>query len=71
MESLLGTAQGCPSRENVEIGGPLNVFAVRSSSIRERTSFASQVNKPVRATVESPLATPLMLVEIQVTAAIA
>ena len=71
VESLLGTGQGCPSRDNAQIGGPLNVFAVRSSSIREHTSFASQVNKPVRATVESPLATPLMLVEIQVTAAIA
>ena len=39
VESLLGTAQGCPSRENAQIGGPVNVFAVRSSSIREHAVF--------------------------------
>merc|ERR1719231_1662659 len=37
----------------------------------EWNAWVDPVNKPVRATVESPLATPLMLVEIQVTAAIA
>ena len=34
-------------------------------------AWVDQENKPVRATVQSPLATPLMLVEIQVTAAVA
>lgn len=37
----------------------------------EYNAWIDPANKPVRATVESPLATPLMLVEIQVTAAAA